>query len=200
MGSLIHWFSRNHVAANFLMLVIMIIGLLTWMRLKKEIFPETAVDAVAISVPYPNASPEETETGVCVPIEEAIKDIDGLDRITSTATESAGVVVVEIKSGYDVRNIMDDIKTRIDAITTFAENTEQPIIEELLIRNQVLSVAVSAETDEKTLQSIAEKIRDGLLSYSPREAVGVFEKFKRLFGRGVDNPITQVELTGVRPY
>ena len=182
------------------MLVIMIIGLLTWMRLKKEIFPETAVDAVAISVPYPNASPEETETGVCVPIEEAIQDIDGLDRITSTATESAGVVVVEIKSGYDVRNIMDDIKTRIDAITTFAENTEQPIIEELLIRNQVLSVAVSAETDEKTLQSIAEKIRDGLLSYSPREAVGVFEKFKRLFGRGVDNPITQVELTGVRPY
>jgi multidrug efflux pump subunit AcrB len=200
VGSLIHWFSRNHVAANFLMLVIMIIGLLTWMRLKKEIFPETAVDAVAISVPYPNASPEETETGVCVPIEEAIQDIDGLDRITSTATESAGVVVVEIKSGYDVRNIMDDIKTRIDAITTFAENTEQPIIEELLIRNQVLSVAVSAETDEKTLQSIAEKIRDGLLSYSPREAVGVFEKFKRLFGRGVDNPITQVELTGVRPY
>jgi multidrug efflux pump subunit AcrB len=197
---LIHWFSRNHVAANFLMLVILILGLLTWMRLKKEIFPETAIDAVAISVPYPNASPDETETGVCVPIEEAIQDIDGIDRITSTAAESAGAVVVEIKAGYDVRNIMDDIKTRIDAITTFAENTEEPVIEELLIRNQVLSVAVSAETDEKTLRKIAEKVRDGLLSYQPREAVSVFEKFKRLFGRGIDSPITQVELTGVRPY
>lgn len=182
------------------MLVILIIGALTWMRLKKEIFPETAIDAVAISVPYPNASPEETETGVCVPIEEAIQDIDGIDRITSTAAESAGAVVVEIKPGYDVRNIMDDIKTRIDAITTFAENTEEPVIEELLIRNQVLSVAVSADTDEKTLRRIAEDVRDGLLSYQPREAVGIFEKFTRLFGRGVDNPITQVELTGVRPY
>ena len=182
------------------MLVILIMGLLTWMRLKKEIFPETAIDAIAISVPYPNASPEETETGVCIPIEEAIQDVDGIDRVTSTAAESAGAVVVEIKRNYDVRNIMDDIKTRIDAITTFAENTEEPVIEELLIRNQVLSVAVSAETDEKTLRALAERVRDGLLSYQPLEAVGFFEKFKRLFGRGVDNPITQVELTGVRPY
>ena len=94
---MIHWFSRNHVAANFLMLIILIIGALTWMRLKKEIFPETAIDAVLVSVPYPNASPEETETGVCVPIEEAILDIDGIDRVRSTAAEGMGAVVVEIK-------------------------------------------------------------------------------------------------------
>ena len=71
----VKWFTRNHVAGNFLMLVVLVAGFATWFTLKKEIFPEVSIDAVSVSIPYPNATPEETERGVVVPVEEAIADL-----------------------------------------------------------------------------------------------------------------------------
>lgn len=179
MEGIIRWFSRNHVAANFLMLIVLVMGIMTWFQLKKEIFPETGVDIVSVQVPYPNAAPEEVASGVCLPIEEAIQDVDGIKRITSRANESFGSVNAEIESGYNLRNIMDDIKTRVDAINNLAENAEKPIIEELLLKAQVLSVAVTAKTDERTLRELAERVRDELLAA---------------------DAITQVSLGGVREF
>ena len=134
MEGLIRWFSRSHVAANFLMLSVMLAGLYTWFQLRKEIFPDTAIDAVAVRVPYPNATPEDVEEGVVIPIEEAIQDVNGIEQLSSTAAEGMGVVTVEVANGYDVREVMDDIKTRVDAIDNFAENAEKPVLEELLMR------------------------------------------------------------------
>lgn len=163
MEKMIHWFSRNHVAANFLMLGVMIMGFVTWPKLKKEIFPETSVDVVAITIPYPNATPEEVERGVCVPVEEAIQDVDGIDRIKSNAGTGVGSVSVEVKSGHDIREVMDDVKTRVDAIDNFPEEAEKPTIKEIILNAQVLSVAISADTDEKTLRKMADRLRDELL-------------------------------------
>lgn len=180
---IIYWFSRNHVAANFVMLMIAVFGFMTWPTLKKEIFPETAIDAILISVPYPNATPEEVEKGILIPIEEAIQDIDGIDVIRSNANQSLGSVTVEVESGFNTRNVMDDIKTRVDAIQNLAEEAEEPVLEELLIKAQVMSIAVSANTDEKNLRAIAEKVRTGLLTY-----------------KGGTSRITQASLAGVRDY
>jgi multidrug efflux pump subunit AcrB len=180
---IIYWFSRNHVAANFSMLMIGVLGLMTWPKLKKEIFPETSIDAILISVPYPNATPEEVEKGIIIPIEEAIQDVDGIDLIRSTADQGAGNVQVDVESGFNVRNVMDDIKTRVDAIQNLAEEAEEPILQELLIKAQVMSIAVSANTDEKTLREIAEQVRTGLLTY-----------------KGGELQVTQASLAGVRDY
>jgi len=198
MRALIHWFSRNHVAGNFVMLAVMLLGFATWFKLRKEIFPETAIDAFTISVPYPNASPDEVETGVILPIEEAIQDVDGIDRVRSTAAENVGVVVVEVSTGYDLRDVMNDVKSRVDAVDNLAEEAEKPVLEALLIKSQVLSVAISAETDEKTLREIAEQVRDGLLAYRPPPPVGFMQRLSRLLGG--EPTITQVELANVRPY
>ncbi|MEN8755753.1 MAG: efflux RND transporter permease subunit, partial [Akkermansiaceae bacterium] len=81
---MIKWFSRNHVAANFLMLAVLIAGFTTWFQLRKEVFPELAFDAVTITVPYPNATPEEVNNGIVVPIEEAIADVEGMKKVTSS--------------------------------------------------------------------------------------------------------------------
>ncbi|MDE0825321.1 MAG: efflux RND transporter permease subunit [Akkermansiaceae bacterium] len=197
MEALIRWFSRSHVTANFLMLSVLLAGFYTWFQLRKEIFPDTAIDAVAVQVPYPNATPEDVEEGVVIPIEEAIQDVDGIEKISSTAADSMGVVTVEVANGYDVRDVMDDIKTRVDAIDNFAESAERPILEELLITSQVMSIAVSGDTDEATLRKIAEDVRDGLLDYEALPAEGG-EKFLR-FIKG-DPEITKVSLSGVRPY
>jgi len=183
MESIIHWFSRNHVTGNFLMLMIIIEGLATWPKLKKEIFPEIAINAIAVAVPYPNATPEEVEKGVLIPIEEAIQDVDGIDTIRSVAAQGMGAVTVEVATGYQVRNVMDDVKTRIDAIQNLAEEAEEPTLEEMIVKAQVMSIAVTADTDEHTLRDLAEKLRSGLLSY-----------------RGGQTQVTQAVLAGVRKF
>src|SRR6185295_120651 len=92
MHSLIHWWSRNRIAANFLMWALIAFGIVAWYRQRKEIFPEVSTNFISITVLYPNAAPEEVETGVCIPIEEAIAAVDGIKQITSRAGENVGIV------------------------------------------------------------------------------------------------------------
>ena len=161
------------------MLIVLVMGVSQWSKIKKEIFPETGVDIVSIRVPYPNAAPDEVANGVCEPIEEAIQDVNGIDRIRSVASESIGVVRAEIETGFKLREVMSDIKSRVDAVSNIAENAEEPTIEELLLKSQVLSVAVLGEVSDKCLLEMAERVREELLS---------------------DESITQVTLAGVRKY
>jgi multidrug efflux pump subunit AcrB len=200
MRKMIKWFSENHVAANFLMLLVLLAGFTTWFKLKKEIFPETSLDAVIVQVPYPNATAEEVETGVILKLEDAISDLDGIKRYSSTSTESMGAMTVEVDSGYDVRAVMDDVKSAVDGISEFPENAEKAIIKEAIITAQVLSIAISADTDtdEKTLRKMAETMRDGLLNYRAEDPEGMIEGGLRFLGS--EPMITKANLTNVRPY
>lgn len=200
MRKMIKWFSENHVAANFLMLLVLLAGFTTWFKLKKEIFPETSLDAVIVQVPYPNATAEEVETGVVLKLEDAISDLDGIKRYSSTSTESMGAMTVEVDSGYDVRAVMDDVKSAVDGISEFPENAEKAIIKEAIITAQVLSIAISADTDtdEKTLRKMAETVRDGLLNYRAEDPEGMIEGGLRFLGS--EPMITKANLTNVRPY
>lgn len=165
MKPFVEWFSRNHLAANFLMWAMILAGVVGWFRLRKEIFPDLALDVVMVRVPYPNASPEEVEKGVCVPIEEAVQDLNGIKKISSICSESMGFVMVEVKPGFKVRDLMADVKSRVDAIDNFAQEAEKPVVEEFLLKNQIMSIAITADTDEATLRGLGERVRDDLLSY-----------------------------------
>ena len=176
---MIEWFARNSVAANLLMVFIIVSGVIGLLNVRGEEFPTVALDMVTIEVPYLGAAPEEVEEGVCIRIEEAIQGIEGIKRITSTAAEDRGTVLVEIEQGADVRTVLDDVKNRVDAIDTFPEQTEKPIISEMLQRINVIDLAVSGAVDERTLKVVAERIRDDLASLPQ---------------------ISQIELVSARPY
>jgi multidrug efflux pump subunit AcrB len=163
MNRIIEWFVKNPVAANLIMMLIIAGGILTMSGIKQEVFPEIASDLISISVPYLGAAPEEVEESVCVRIEEEIQSLEGIKRITSRALEGIGSVTVELFPGTDLRKLLDDIKARIDAIDTFPEETEKPIVQELLNRRQVINLAVSGDTDERTLKVLSERIRDEIL-------------------------------------
>ncbi len=198
MHTVVKWFSRNHVAGNFLMLAVLLAGISTWFQLKKEIFPETSIDAIAVRIPYPNATPEETERGVVIPVEEAIADLQGIKKVRGTGAQNTGVVTIEVESGYDVRDVMNDVKSRVDAIDNFPEEAETPVLEEILIKAPVMSVTLAADTDETTLRQLAEQVRDDLLNYeepAPRSVT-------QLISQGVRGKqrISQVEIAGTRPY
>ena len=198
MRNLIKWFSRNNVAANFIMALVLLAGISTWLKLKKEIFPETSTNVVSVSIPYPGATPDEVEKGICIPIEEALRDLQGVDIMRSTAANSYGVVYFEVSTDAKVRDVLDDMKTRVDAIDNFAENIESPVYEEVLIKNQVLTVAISADANEQTLRGNADRIRNGMLSYVPKKPDNWLDKFISSFSG--EAGVSQVELTGIRPY
>lgn len=176
---MIRWFTENGVAANLLAGVTIIAGLFVASTIKLELFPQLDLDIVSISVPYPGAAPEEVESGIIELIEDRIQDLDGIKRLRSTAGEGFGTLTVEVERGYDAAELRDKIKTRIDAITNFPVEAEEPNIEELLIRNEVISLAISGDSDVRTLKELAEYIRDEL---NTREG------------------ISQVELKGIAPY
>ncbi len=206
MEKLIKWFSGNHVAANFLMAAVLIAGFAAWFQVRKEVFPEIAFDGVVVSVPYPNATPEEVTSGVIIPIEEAIADVDGIKRVRSTASRNIGSLTVEVETGFKVRDVMGDIQTRVDAIDHLAEETEEPIFEEIVVNRQIISLAVSADTDEASLRQYADQVRDGLLNYVPPSPENKAAAFLREPGRAIQKflkgqqTIKKVELASVRPY
>ncbi len=162
MNGTIAWFARNPVAANLLMALLVAGGFLAARNVTSEVFPEITLDRIVVEVPYLGAAPEEVEEAVCVRIEEAIQGVDGIKQIISTADEGMGSVMVEIELGADVRQVLDDIKNQVDAIDTFPEETEKPIIREMIGRNQVIDLAVSGKVDEQALKAAADRVRNEL--------------------------------------
>ncbi len=158
----IAWFARNPVAANLMMVFIIMSGAMATQAVREEVFPELELNRVRINVPYLGAAPEEVESGVILRIEEAIQGIDGIKEIQSTASEGSASVMVELELGADARRVVDEVKNQVDAITTFPIETEEPIIRELIARNQVTDIAISGATDVFTLKAIAEQVRDEL--------------------------------------
>ncbi|MHC4707919.1 MAG: efflux RND transporter permease subunit, partial [Planctomycetota bacterium] len=177
--SVLGWFASNHVAANLLMLLIIAAGILTVFSINMEVFPEMSLDMISIVVPYRGASPTDVEEGVLLRVEEAIAAVDGVKRITSTASEGAGSTIVEVEEYADPTEVLDNIKAEVDRIITFPEETEKPVISEITTRHKVITLVVYGDVSEKILKETADGIRDDLTAM---------------------NNISQVSIAGVRPY
>ncbi len=176
---MISWFVRNGVAANLLMLTILISGLAAIQVIKVELFPQFSLDAVSVTVPFRGASPEEVEEQIIERIEEEIQDVEGIKELTATAREGSGTVTAEVEKGYDPTELRNNIETRVNSINTFPVDAERPVVEELIIKREVLGLAIFGDTDERTLKELAEETRDEILKIPG---------------------ITQVEVSGVRNY
>lgn len=179
MSAIVRWFVKNGVAANLLMGLIVVFGLIQVFTIKKEVFPEFSTDMLSISVLYPGAAPEEVEEGVVVRIEERLQGLDGVKKLRSSANENVGTVLVEVDTGYDAARLLNDVKSRVDAIDTFPAEAEEPVIEELVMTRQVVEVALYGEAEEKTLKVLGDRLREDLAALPE---------------------ISQVELVSTRPY
>jgi multidrug efflux pump subunit AcrB len=173
------WMAKNHVAANLLMIALILGGLLAGRAIKVEVFPETDLDMVTISVVYPGAGPSEVEEGIIQPIEEAIQGQEGVKRVLSTANEGMGTVTVEVVEGEDVDLVLQDIKAAVDRIVTFPNQAERPVVKKVIRKRSVISVMVHGDVDTWTLRQQAEDFRDRVLALPD---------------------VTLAELSGVPPY
>ena len=159
----IAWMARNHVAANLVMLIFVVGGFIASTRVKQEVMPEFATDIVLVVVPYPGASPAEVEQGIILSIEDQVRSVDGVKKVTSTARESHGSVVVELLTGADASKALQDVKNGVDSILSFPEEAEKPVVSLIELRNQVVTLMVYGDQDEQTLRDLAEQMRDELL-------------------------------------
>lgn len=171
--------AKNPVAANVLMLILIVGGLVTLMAgIKQEVFPEVDLDVVLVEVVYPGASPAEVEQAVVLAIEEGIRGVDGIKEVRSTAREGSATVTAELLLGTKQDRALNDVQSAVDRITSFPADVERPTISILAPRQQAISVVLYGDVDEATLRAVAEDSRRQLLR---------------------DDRITYVELTGIRP-
>ncbi|MFB0985929.1 MAG: efflux RND transporter permease subunit [Phycisphaerales bacterium] len=161
-GGPVAWMAGHPVAANLLMAALLIGGIMSALRVRQEVFPEFSLDIIGISVPYPGASPEEVERGIISVVEDAVRGIDGVKRITSTASEGRGSVSVELQLNAVADRVLQNVKNAVVRISTLPEDVERPTVSLLENRNLVVNIAVAGDFSEKVLRETAERIRDEL--------------------------------------
>ena len=164
MNGSIRWFIDNPVAANLLMILLLIGGALAIPALNKQFFPEIEINSVSVSMVYPGASPREVEEQICARIEEAVHDLRGIKEIRSVAQQGLGTVLIEAAQGYDTSQLTAEIKTRVDAINTFPGDAERPVVVENAYRHLMAVVNIAGDISERELKILGERLRDDLSS------------------------------------
>lgn len=163
MRTPITWFVKNPVATNLLMMLFLASGIIAFLNLNQEEFPDIDFGIVQVSVPYLGATPAEAESAICLRIEEALEGAENIDRLTATAREGGCDATVELTSGADLTRVMNDVKGRVDAISTFPAETERPIVRAITARGNVMTLALSGDTRDGILKSVAEGVRNEIL-------------------------------------
>jgi multidrug efflux pump subunit AcrB len=161
---LIGWFATNHVAANLLMFFIIALGIYGVFILKKETFPGITRDAITVSVPYLGAAPQEVEEGVLLKVEEAIEGIEGLGEIQSVATEGMGRVTVEVLEGFEMGDVMDEVKLAVDSIQSFPGETERPTISKFTFSRGAINLQVYGNLEESAMKELTDRIADEVMA------------------------------------
>ncbi len=199
LNSTIAWFATNSVASNLLLAMLVIGGLVTAPSVTLEAFPELTMGIITVRVEYPGAAPAEVEEGLTVRVEEELFGLEGIKRIRSESSEGLSTVTAELTTEADEDRVLDEIKTRVDSIDTFPDQAEKPLVELVVGRLQLLTVAVSGHTDEKTLKILGQRVRDDiaalpgvnhvvLASVRPYEiSIEVSEAALRRYGLTIDD-------------
>ena len=170
MRSLISWTVGNMPAMNTLVVAILIVGAMSFAGMRREVFPEFELEIILVKVPYPGATPEEVEEGICQKVEEACRSVSGIKKLTSVAQEGAGFCVFELDSvTKDVQKVLSEIRSEVERIPSLPELAEDPKVEQITLRNPAIKVGVLAPqvaggVSESELRDVAELVRDDLLA------------------------------------
>jgi multidrug efflux pump subunit AcrB len=162
-SGLIGWMASNPIAANLLLVIVLIAGIIAIKGIRKEVFPSFPTETFTVTVPYPGSSPEEIEQGIVLKIEESLRDIVGVKEIRSEAREGVGIVTVQMEAGADIGKALSQAKVRVDGIPAFPVDAEEPIVEEVISRGFAMRVSVYGNLDETGLKQLAEQTREEIL-------------------------------------
>ena len=158
----IAWFTRNSVAANLLMGCIIIAGLMAALQIRKQMFPAIEINWITVNIAYRGAAPQEVEEAITVKLEEALATVQGLERIVTYSNRGSARASIKVLESYDIREVLEDVKSSIDAISSFPDAMERPIIKQVKYRQEVMYISLSGDLDKKRLKQLGEVIHDEL--------------------------------------
>ncbi len=163
MRKIIAYFIKYHVAVNVIIIAFLVFGIVGATQLKSSFFPLTESKNVLISITYPGASPQEIEEGVVLKIEDNLKGLEGVDRVTSTSRENSGSINVEIEKGRDIDFMLLEVKNAVDRVPTFPTGMEPLVVSKLEAVRPTISFAVSGDKIPlATLKQIGRQIENDL--------------------------------------
>ena len=140
---MIEWFAKNHVAANLMMICIMLMGYTAVKNdIALELMPDFALGLITVTTVLPGGNPESIEATITARIEESVADLEGVKKISSRSAENVSMVSIEVESGYDDKALLSDVKNRVDALNTLPADAERPVIDLADIPIQVIGIAV----------------------------------------------------------
>ena len=189
---LLAWFARNHVAANLLMLAVVVVGLVVARNIRQEIYPIYELNTIEIDMQYRGASPEEVEQSILLPIEAEVRSLELNRRIVSSASEGRARVSVEIVPGFDRNRALQEVTAAVQRISMYPDEIEPPVISLGTGRRRgVVYVSVFGDVDQRTLIQLAHQVEDGLLAQPEVSLVSM---------RGVRRPEIRVEVSQTSPF
>ena len=153
-------FAGNTVFANIVLLLIFVGGGLALSTMRRETFPQFSVDKILVTVAYPGADPEEVEEGIVLKVEEALEGVEGVKQYTTQSRENVGTTMVEVKEDYDVDKVLDRVRSKVGAISTFPVDAEEPVITEITVKDPVMLLYLSGDMSERRIKEWSEKIKD----------------------------------------
>ena len=175
MKGIVTWFVKNSVPANLFMFFLIVGGFfVSYPTMKSEFFPTPDLDTIMVKVVYPGASAQEIESSICSKIEDRLEGVSGIKKLRSNSLEGLGVVAVKIHNSADLDTALDDIKTIINGISTFPQNSEAPIIKKMELNEKVLDIIVFGDVDEQVLLNITKNINDEIKELSQVSFTEIF--------------------------
>ena len=193
MNSLIAWWARNSVAANLAMIGIFVAGIIGFGSMEREMDPQVRFPGLEIRVSWPGAAPQEVEEQIVARIEEAVSDMDNIEWVRSSSSEGWGEVYILAESNVDFARFMNDVKIRVDGISSFPREIEPPQVHQWVNRQEFIRVAVHGDLSERELKRLAEQLRREAATLP---AVSVVQ----LFGTRMEEVSIEVSEQALRRY
>jgi multidrug efflux pump subunit AcrB len=159
MNGLIAWWARNSVAANLIMVGIFVSGVIGFSKMEREMSPQIRFPGLEIAVSWPGAAPQEVEEQIVARIEESVSDLDAIEWVRSSSSEGFGQVWILAEQQVDFTQFMNDVKIRVDSISSFPRDIEPPHVQQWINRNEFMRVAVHGDVGERKLKRLAEQLR-----------------------------------------
>ncbi|WNC71632.1 efflux RND transporter permease subunit [Thalassotalea psychrophila] len=157
---IISWFARNPVAANLLMIIIIIGGLLTMGTIRKQFFPQVEINWLEYQAVYPGAAPQEVEEGITIKVEEALESVQGLERMITYSNRNLSYGWFRVSETYDPQIVLEEVKSQIDSISSFPAGMERPTVERIKLRQEVQYISLYGDMSQKQLKDFGRKIHD----------------------------------------
>ena len=163
MRNIIKFFIRFPVAINVMILAFFLFGIIGIMSMRSSFFPLSPTRIINVQIAYPGSSPNEIEEGIVLKIEDNLRGLVGIDRVTSVSSENSAQITVEILKGFDVDVVLTDVKNAVDRVPNYPSGMEPPVVAKREAIQEAISFTISGEgVDLKTLKFLARQIEDDI--------------------------------------